>query len=262
MYIFMSHDVDWPRSGPGIAHILARGNRFDESILQRAKNEQFNPYHGIPYIANIEKDFRVRSTFFFRPTYDDSQTVAVYEDEIKDLLRDGWEVGLHINNAESLDSIAREKDTLEKVAGTNVLGSRVHYLRILPEKLPLLHKAGFLYDSSLSFSKDRFDLRNTGYLNENDGLIVFPITFMDAYLFSYSHLNEQNVIEFIVSNLLEAQKSETKFATILWHDNAILMRGGRVYRQLLEKLVQMEDVILTRGIDAYRLASSDKRNAE
>lgn len=257
MHIFISHDVDWPRSGPGIEHILARSDRFDEATLQRVRNEHFNPYHGIPFVLDIEKEFQLRSTFFFRPTYDDSQRVDVYEDEIKDLRKNGWEVGLHINDAESLDSITREKETLEAVAGSKVLGTRVHYLRIAQARLPLLHKAGFLYDSSLTYSRDRFDLRNTGYLIEKDGLVIFPITFMDAYLFSYSHLNEENVIRFMVSNLVDAQKSGAKFATILWHDNAILMRGGRVYRELLEKLVDMDQVALVRGIDAFHLATSN-----
>src|SRR5579875_1507898 len=135
MYILMSHDVDWPRSGPGIDHILARQERFDPGIIQRVKSEHFNPYHGIPYIVDIEKQFGVKSTFFFRPEYDNLESVKVYEDEMKELVKNGWEVGLHVNNAGSLSSIMREKDTLEKVLGSKVVGSRVHYLRILQNKL-------------------------------------------------------------------------------------------------------------------------------
>jgi peptidoglycan/xylan/chitin deacetylase (PgdA/CDA1 family) len=261
MYIFMSHDVDWPRSGPGIEHILARRERFDEAIIRRAKNDSFNPYHGIPYILDIEREFKIRSTFFFRPTYDDSQSAGVYEDEIRDLLKSGWEVGLHINDARSLDEIIHEKEALESVAGSKVLGSRVHYLRIPREKIPLLHEAGFLYDSSLMFSKDRFDLRNTGYVAEDNGLIIFPITFMDTYLFSYCGLTEENAIQFVVSNLATAERSEAKFATILWHDSAVLMRGGRLYRTLLERLLSTKGVSLVKGIDAYHLAVSEGRDA-
>ncbi len=260
MLIFMSHDVDWPRSGPGIEHILGRSDRFDETIIQRVRNENFNPYHGIPYIEEIEREFKVRSTFFFRPMYDDSQSVEPYEDEIKDLLKNGWEVGLHVNDAGTLDSIIREKEALESVTGSTILGSRVHYLRISQDKTSLLHEAGFSYDSSLTFSKDRFDLRNTGYISEKSGLIVFPITFMDAYLFSYCGLSEDNVVEFMVSNLANAETHGVRFVTILWHDNSILMRGGRAYRTLLEKLVAMKGVSIVKGVEAYLLAASNKSN--
>jgi peptidoglycan/xylan/chitin deacetylase (PgdA/CDA1 family) len=260
MYVFMSHDVDWPQSGPGDEHVLARKERFDESIIDRVKSEHFNPYHGIPYVVDIEKDFSVKSTFFFRASYDDGQSIAAYEDEIKDLFKNGWEIGLHINNAASLESIKSEKSLLEQVVGSKTFGSRAHYLRISDSQMPYLRQCGFLYDSSLNFSKERFEVRNTGHLDRRDGLVVFPITFMDAYLFTYSKLAEENVSEFVISGLKSGMDSGVKFVTILWHDNSILMRGGRVYRSLLERILAIENVWVVRGIDAYQLALQDLRS--
>lgn len=259
MYIFMSHDVDWPISGPPIEHILARQDRFDESIIKRVKIDKFNPYHGIPYIMDVEKEFQIRSTFFFRPVYDDGQSVEKYESEIRELLKNGWEVGLHINNSESLEMISLEKQILEDVAGSQITGSRAHYLRISSDHMQFLRRAGFLYDSSVNFEKERFDLRNTGYYIQPDGLVVFPITFMDAYLFTYSKLSEENVIDFVLSGLTNAKMSGTKFATILWHDNAVLMKGGRIYRVLVEKLTHTSGTQIIRGIDAYKLTKNKAR---
>ncbi len=260
MYVFMSHDVDWPRSGPGDEHVLARRERFEDSIIERVKSEHFNPYHGVPYIVDIEKEFNIRSTFFFRASFDNGQSVAAYEDEIKGLFNGGWEIGLHINNAASFESIESEKLLLEEVLGSKTFGSRAHYLRISDSQIAYLRQLGFLYDSSLNFSKEKFDIRNTGHLDRRDGLVVFPITFMDAYLFTYSKLSEENVSEFVISGLNSARDSGVKFVTILWHDNSILMRGGRVYRSLLEKILEIDDVRVVRGVDAYQLALQDLRS--
>lgn len=259
MDVFMSHDVDWPKSGPGEAHVLARRDRFDEALIERVTREKFNPYFGIPRVAEIEKEFGVRSTFFFRPKYDDGQTVGVYRDELR-MLRDcGWEVGLHVNDAGSLGSLVEEKRELEAALGAGVVGSRAHYLRMSAEQMKYLPEAGILYDSSVMYSKDRFDPRSTGYESREGGLVVFPITFMDSYLFTYSNLKEDDVVAHILSNLARASDSNVKLATILWHDNAIFMRGGRVYRSLLEKLVATEGLTVVRGIDAYNSVSADSR---
>jgi peptidoglycan/xylan/chitin deacetylase (PgdA/CDA1 family) len=256
MHIFMSHDVDWSRSGPPIEHILARKERFDESTIRRVKEENFNPYFGIPYIEEIEKEFQVRSTFFFRPRYDDGRTVGEYVSVIKELLKGGWEIGLHINDSNSQRSVLNEKEVIENLTGSRIIGSRAHYLRISADHMKFLRSAGFLYDSSLNFEKEKFDLRNTEYIIQSDGLVVFPITFMDAYLFTYSKLGEDKVIDFILSGLSSARDSGKEFATILWHDNSVLMKGGRLYRTLIEKILQTEDMRIVRGADAYEIAKT------
>ena len=96
--LIVTHDVDWPLKGPGTAHILARQNRFDEGIISKVVSEGFNPYYGVPTITEIEERFGIRSTFFFRPKYDDGSQVQQYAGTIKALVKNGWEVGLHANN--------------------------------------------------------------------------------------------------------------------------------------------------------------------
>jgi len=203
----------------------------------------------------IEERVGVRSTFFFRSWYDDGSSVWLYEDVIRDLVKGGWEIGLHVNDASSVESVSREKKVLEEVSNVKITGCRVHYLRISINKLHVLRDSGFLYDSSIVFSKDKVDLRNGGFMIV-DGLVEFPITFMDTYLFTYMGLSEEKVIPFIDDALNMFMSSGVKIVTLLWHDCSIRMRGGRVYPRLLEHLASREDVMLVRCVDAYQVVKS------
>jgi peptidoglycan/xylan/chitin deacetylase (PgdA/CDA1 family) len=57
-------------NGPGAAHILARRDRFPPDVIRKVIDEGFDPYYGIPKVMEIEEEFGIRSTFFFRPRYD------------------------------------------------------------------------------------------------------------------------------------------------------------------------------------------------
>lgn len=258
IYLVLTHDIDWSIRGPGVRHILERKNRFDDDIIKRVLEEGFNPYYGIPTIMEVEERLGVRSTFFFRPYYDDGTSVDLYGDVIKELVRRGWEVGLHNNIVTDREAVSKEKKTLENIVGAGIKGCRVHYLRIKLDNLRVLKDAGFLYDSSIVFTKDKLDYRNAGFLVVN-GLVEFPITFMDAYLFTYMKLSEEKVVNFIAESLDELIRRGIRYATLLWHDNSILMRGGRVYPKLLEYLASREDIIILRGIDAYNQVASEER---
>jgi peptidoglycan/xylan/chitin deacetylase (PgdA/CDA1 family) len=252
--VLLTHDVDYPSQGPGREHILARRDRFSEEVIERVLREDYNPYFGIPEIMEMEKEYGFRSTFFFRPRYDDGTHVKAYESVLKELMRGGWEVSLHINNAESVESIVSEKRELEEVLGARVYGSRVHYLRIDVEHLPLLGEAGFKYDSSICFNKNEVDARNAGFFYAG-GVLEFPVTVMDAYLFTYMKVPENKVLSYIEKAINLGFSSG--FITILWHDSSIHMKGGRIYPKILELLHSRDDVEVMRMIDAYKLISGD-----
>jgi len=252
--LILTHDVDWPRHGPGREHILARKKRFTDDIIRRVMEEGYNPYYGIPDVMEAEERIGVRSTFFFRPWYDDGSSVEEYEDDLKSLRASGWEIGLHVNDASSLESIMREKSLLEDVLGGRVYGSRVHYLRVDDEGLLRIAKAGFLYDSSIMYSKTGCDPRNTGF-TVLGGMLVFPITIMDAYLFTYMGLGEEEAASFASECIGRLAISGAEYATLLWHDSSIHMKGGRIYSRILEELYSMDKVELVRMLDAYHEAT-------
>ena len=253
-YIFLSHDVDWRLQGPPIEHILERKDRFEQELFENTKPE--NLYRNIPEYMEIEEKFDVRSTFFFRTFYENGN-VLDYEDDIKQLQKLDWEIGLHMDpsSINDLDKIRLEKEKLESISGKQIIGNRVHYLNYnseLPEKL---EKLGFSYDSSLRHSKDIIDEKEMGYSRIN-GIIEFPVTLMDAYLFTYMKIQEDGIIpEFQKTLDLGRSLSENNVISVIWHDNVLKMKGGRMYKQILEFLTSQDDVEIKRGADLVKIFS-------
>jgi len=253
-YIFLSHDVDWRLQGPPVEHILERKDRFEQELFENTKPE--NLYRNIPEYMEIEEKFDVRSTFFFRTFYENGNLLD-YEDDIKQLQKLDWEIGLHTDpsSINDLDKIRLEKEKLESISGKQIIGNRVHYLNYnseLPEKL---EKLGFSYDSSLRHSKDIIDEKEMGYSRIN-GIIEFPVTLMDAYLFTHMKIQEDGIIpEFQKTLDLGRSLSENNVISVIWHDNVLKMKGGRMYKQILEFLTSQDDVEIKRGVDLVKIFS-------
>jgi peptidoglycan/xylan/chitin deacetylase (PgdA/CDA1 family) len=257
--VILTHDVDWPRKGPRISHILSRRARFDPKIMNRVIKEGFNPYFGVLKVAEVEEQFGVRSTFFFRPAYDDESKVDEYEDTIGTLIKNGWEVGLHANNTSTFESVMSEKNSLERIANRRIFGSRVHYLRVSSGTFRNLAAAEIKYDSSITFDNESIGPRNSGCVFRSD-LVVFPITFMDAYLFTYKGLTEKTITKFIVKKIRALFSSGVQITTLLWHDNSIMMHGGRVYSDVIKHLADQIDATFLKGIDAFELIQKWRPN--
>jgi len=251
-YIFLSHDVDWRRQGPPVKHVLERKDRFDSEIFEKTKPE--NLYRNIPEYMELEEKFGIRSTFFFRTIYENGDLID-YEDDVKQLQESNWEIGLHTDpeSINDLKKIQEEKEKLESITKKTILGNRVHFLNYNSELLNKLEKLGFSYDSSLRHSKDRIDEKEMGYSRIN-GMIEFPVTLMDAYLFTYMKIKEEKIIsEFEKTLQLGRSLSENNVISVIWHDNVLKMKGGRRYKQILEFLTSQDDVKIMRGIDLHNL---------
>ena len=193
-YIFLSHDVDWRKKGPDPTHIFARRERFEPELFEKTPIEKL--YYNFPEFMEIEEKFQVKSTFFFRTLYENGN-VFDYENEINSLRKGGWEIGLHTDpsSVNDLEKIQKEKAIIEELSHSKVLGNRVHFLKTNELLLKKLDSLGFLYDSSIK--KDKEDYKSDiGYFVQ-DGIIEFPITFMDAYLFTYMKIKEENIIPII-----------------------------------------------------------------
>ena len=251
-YIFLSHDVDWRKQGPPLEHILSRKDRFEPELFEKTKPEDL--YRNIPEYMEIEEEFGVRSTFFFRTFYENGD-VLDYKDDIKQLQKSNWEIGLHTDpsSIDNLDKIRLEKEKLESITGKQIVGNRVHFLNYNPELPNKLEKLGFNYDSSLRHSKDRIDEKEMGY-SRIHGIIEFPVTLMDAYLFTYMKIREEKIIsEFQKTLDLGRSLSENNVISVIWHENVLKMKGGRVYKQILEFLTSQDDVEIKRGIDLVKI---------
>ena len=254
-HVFLSHDVDWRRQGASMEHIIARKDRFENEILENSKS--VNPYYNIPDYVKIEEKYQVKSTFFFRTIYENGN-FEDYADDIKMLNKGGWEIGLHTDPSSINDvtKILEEKTKLEKILGQTIRGNRVHYLgfdKDLPKKLQDL---GFLYDSSIRHSKDKIDEKEMGFY-KSDKLIEFPITLMDAYMFTYMKIKEEQILSTFKETLDYGRKLNQDFnvITVIWHDNVLKMKGGRMYENILEYLTSQDDVTINRGIDIVKMMS-------
>ena len=251
-YIFLSHDVDWPRQGPPIEHVLERKDRFDSTIFANTKPE--NLYRNIPEYIEIEERLGIRSTFFFRTFYENGN-LNDYEDDIQTLLRGNWEIGLHTDpkSVDDIEKIKQEKEKLELLTKKPVIGNRVHFLNY-NSKLPIkLKQLGFLYDSSLRNSKDKIDEKEMGY-SKIDDIIELPVTLMDAYLFTYMKIKEEGIIREFQKTLEIGRKfSSENIISILWHDNVLKMKGGRMYKKILEFLLSQNDVKIFSGQELIKI---------
>ena len=247
-YIFLSHDVDWRRQGPPIDHIMKRKDRFESEIFEKTKPEEL--YRNIPEYMELEEKFGIRSTFFFRTIYENGDLID-YEDDIKQLQESNWEIGLHTDptSVNDLDKIQEEKEKLESITKKTIVGNRVHFLNYNSELPSKLEKLEFSYDSSLRHSKDRIDEKEMGY-SKIDGIIEFPVTLMDAYLFTYMKIQEEKVVsEFQKALDIGRNLSEENVISVIWHDNVLKMKGGRMYKKILEFLSSQNDVKILRGKD-------------
>ena len=256
IFVFLSHDVDWGRGGPPTHHILARKERFSESVLKNL--DKTNPYPNIPEILELEDSLGIRSTFFFRTHVRDSKhppppyDLSEYKSDIRSMLSEGWEVGLHSDSisSNSLENLEKEKNELEAVAGTKVFGNRVHYTLNNSILFRNLRKLGFKYDSSVKHQRETISPKDFGYFLR-EGLIVFPITIMDSLIFTYNVETEADVLKIIrhAVDTCEKLRTKDKIVTLIWHDCSLKMRFGRKYPQVLAYLASMKNLSVRRGID-------------
>lgn len=257
-YIFLSHDVDWRRQGASIEHILARKDRFDDDTIRNIDIK--NPYYNIPEIISLEEKVGIRTTFFFRTVYENGNYLD-YENDIQSLIKGGWEVGLHSDpsSVENIDKLKEEKILLENLTRQKVLANRVHFLKSNSELPHKLQSLGFVYDSSIKKFRDTIEPDDMNYY-KIDKLVEFPITLMDAYLFTYMKIEENNIIE-TFDRMLKIGKrasldNDFNILSVLWHDNVLKMKGGRMYAKILEHLTSQDDVEIVKGIDLARIVNA------
>jgi peptidoglycan/xylan/chitin deacetylase (PgdA/CDA1 family) len=248
-HIFLSHDVDWSFEGPSKEHILKRKDRFDEKLFDTNPTNKL--YRNFSEYMEIEEKYNVKSTFFFRTQYENGN-YEDYEDDIKNLIKGNWEIGLHTDpsSIDDINKIKKEKMNLERIANTKIYGNRVHYLsnnKQLPKKLSELD---FVYDSSNKKNKYEITVNDMGF-SQIDKIIEFPVTLMDAYLFSYMNISEEKIISIVKETLDMGRQLNSNFniISILWHDNVLKMKGGRMYPKILEFLSSQDDVIMHTGIE-------------
>lgn len=255
-FVFLSHDVDWGKEGAPKSHILERKDRFDEATLNNL--DEKNPYQNIPEILDIEEDYGVRSTFFFRACTDSRHrpppyNLEDYKSDIQSMISGGWEVGLHSDflSHDNVERLRQEKRWLEDISRVSILGNRTHNMMgedLHASLLGNLKMLGFRYDSSVKYNRDYITQRDFGFFVD-EGLTVFPITLMDALIFP-NIVTEMDVVKTVKQAIDVCERLPSKrVMTIVWHNCSLKMKFGRKYRDVLEYLVSRRNVLVKKGME-------------
>ena len=65
------------------------------------------------------------------------------------------------------------------------------------------------------------------------------------------NIPEEKIISIVEKTLNSCRQLDSDFnlMTILWHDNVLKMKGGRIYPKILEFLASQDDVEICKGIE-------------
>lgn len=226
-----------------------------------------NPYWTFGRIIDIESTLGVRSSFNIlneinlseRPklewlTKDGWKLFAgrydIENPEVASILRVldkfGWEIGLHgsYTSSKNPGRFAYEKERIESVIGTEVIGNRQHYWNLSqPETWHHLQDAGIKYDTSLGSSTEIYFQHGHDLIRPfDDEFVVFPWSLMDNAV-----MESADTPNGIMSNCLdvfEEARSHRSAVVLNWHGGDVFSRGdypgwGDFYERLIERALEM-----------------------
>ncbi len=231
MLIGLSHDADSIKKP--LRHVLKVRKRFSRRQLIAHVLGLKNLYDNFRDIMAFEDDLGVRSTFFIPVVLFD---VCEIEDTLRELLEGGWEVGLHfvVEGAQRAALVRMEKEWLEELLGRELEGVRSHGLVIDEDLMSDYARAGFTYDSSYRMEQVG---RSTPFPHPS-GLVEVPVGVMDADLFGRLHLSEEKALRYVLRKVEKASARGEEAFVLLFHQESFSMKGGRIYRRLVETLLE------------------------
>ena len=233
------------------------------------RRREKDPLHCYEKWLEVESDIDARSTFFFWPglsaitkrhhtdcMYElsdsivfDKQRCTVAE-MIQEIDRRGWEIGLHPSwySFNDTNELKRQKETLEKALGHEIVSIRQHYLHYDIRNTPRVHaEAGFKYDSTLGFNDNvgfRFGTCYPWHLYDLKAekelpVMEIPLIVQDGAMLNPSkgmRLDENTAFEY-VKQITEAVEKVGGILTLLWHPNHIIKPDWwNLYLRILEYL--------------------------
>ncbi len=280
--VCLTHDVDhckirnhrWDHTMFGFLYRATFGSLFGlctgrKSVRQLAAN--WRAAVSLPFVyLGVAKDFwktfrRYReledgspSTFFVIPRRNDpglnatglapSRRAAHYDlaeiaDEIKTLLSQGCEVGVHGIDAWCDSSKGRfEREAIQTMTGEPEVGVRMHWLYLNEESSVLLERAGFSYDSTVGYNETvGYHAGTTQVFRPLNAarLLELPMHVMDSALFYPAYMNlKPSQAGRILAEMLANCVRFGGVLTVNWHDRSIAPERlwDQTYRELLDEL--------------------------
>ena len=245
----LTHDIDdiFPTLKYRCVTSLLFTSKFqiNKSFNRFFKKE--NPYWNFKDIIKLENKYDAKSTFNIM-TDNHNYDANELKDELRNLIENGNEIGLHGGNLayDNFDIIKKQKEKLEKIINKKVIGYRNHFLKIkIPETWKLLNRAGFKYDTTFGYS-DHVGFRN-GMCHpfkpfdldtkKQIDIIELPLIVMDVTLREYMGLNAVQSWN-LCKKLIDTVEDVGGVLTILFHnksfDNIYYKGWSRLYERLLD----------------------------
>jgi peptidoglycan/xylan/chitin deacetylase (PgdA/CDA1 family) len=223
--------------------VFAVRNRFSSSDLVLAVLGLRSLYNNIALVAAIENKRGVRSSFYVLTS---NYNLGKISAELAKLAADGWEVGLHgeFGTHDSKEKMEDDISRFKKALGFNPAGVREHFLRFDFENTwRLASDAGFAYDTTTG-ARDTLGFRIglcTPFHPPGEDwapmkLLELPLVLMDTTLWGYLKLSEEDGLT-RTRGLISLVRATGGLFTLLWHQESLRMKGGRIYPQILDDLV-------------------------
>ncbi|MGI0011748.1 MAG: hypothetical protein ACREAE_10155, partial [Nitrosopumilaceae archaeon] len=78
--------------------------------------------------------------------------------------------------------------------------------------------------------------------------------------FTYMKIKEEQIIATFENTLNYSRQLDSDFniITVNWHDNVLQMKGGRMYKKILEYLTSQDDVKICKGIELAEIIVADR----
>lgn len=290
--IILSHDVDIPGKHDDFHYYPLRPKKFSPRAVYKhyrqgiallkyyVSDKNKDEYWTFDELFAAERQRGFRSTNFFAVTNKRSPNghpidVAYpidhpdFQPVFEQMKAEGFEIALHAgyNTREKTSHFTVEKEKLEQVAQTEVLGLRHHYWHMGKNFFPTLKKheeAGFKYDSSLAFN-DSLGFRFSAALpffpfdsltNEKIGVLQIPVLCMDGNLFYDKSMTTERAME-TIHEYLDILEKYQGTGSIDWHTRTSYPKGsiykkwGETYLQILDVLAQKDHVWVVTAEQLY-----------
>jgi hypothetical protein len=193
-----------------------------------------DPYWTFPALVQVERRFGFTASYFFQAggrnggahySLSEPRTRRL----VSDLLKDGFEVGLHgtYHSAFDEDKFLQEKAALATVINEEPVGHRQHYLRMdYAATLSVYERAALQYDATLGYAehegyRNQFSYPFHPYNHEADRpyrFVELPTVIMDATLGGYRELPAERAWQ-VIEAWLERICARRGCITLLWHNH-------------------------------------------
>ncbi len=240
--VCLTHDVDNISRPRG--HLWRTRSRFGRWDLIRGLLGLASLYDNVDLISSREESRGFHSSFYYLSS---NYPLADVRRDAGRIRASGWDVGLHgdFGTHDSQEKMHSAVLQFSRGMGFKPLGLREHYLRFdFAKSWKIMEAEGFDYDTTIG-TTDRLGFKlglATPFHPPDDSwsemnLLELPLVLMDTTLWGYLKRSEEDGYADAMMMMKRVEEVEGLF-TLLWHQEAVRMKGGRMYWRLLDEFMR------------------------